>query len=155
MDYEEVVNSLRQCLDIKNPEDSDDFEENDNQRVKANFLTPDGVPLPGISEVDSAFGRIEALRCYLEAQLGMERFIQAYNYLLVFFMQNPPENDDDNQQLHKMIGNRHSKYITLIYQMIVCEDACYKPQDFFSSIAYIYNYPNQKKSNSIIYIYYL
>ena len=86
MDYEEVVNSLRQCLDIKNPEDSDDFEENDNQRVKANFLTPDGVPLPGISEVDSAFGRIEALRCYLEAQLGMERFIQAYNYLLVFFM---------------------------------------------------------------------
>ena len=83
MDYEEVVKSLRECLEEKNPEESEDFEEDSNQRVKANFLTPEGVPLPGVSEADSAFSRIEALRCYLEAQLGMDRFMQAYNYLLV------------------------------------------------------------------------
>ena len=83
--YEEMVKSLRQCLEEKNPEDSDEFEEDANQRVKANFLTPEGVPLPGVSEVDSAYGRIEALRCYLENQLGMEKFMQAYNYLSVIF----------------------------------------------------------------------
>ena len=81
--YEEVVHSLRQCLEDKHPEDSEDFEEDTSQRVKANFLTPEGVPLPGISEVDSAYGRIEALRCYLETMLGMEKFMQAYAYLSV------------------------------------------------------------------------
>jgi NIMA (never in mitosis gene a)-related kinase len=84
--YEEVVKSLRQCLEEKQNEDSEDFEEDPGQRVKANFLTPEGVPLPGVSDVDSAFGRIEALRCYLENQLGMELFMQAYGYLSVIFI---------------------------------------------------------------------
>lgn len=119
--YEEVVKSLRQCLEEKNPEDSDDFEEDANQRVKANFLTPEGGQLPGVCDSDSAFGRIEALRCYLENQLGMERFMQAYNYLL-----EPPNDDEDNQQLHEILGPRQSKYIALIHQMIVCEDAYYR-----------------------------
>ena len=83
--YEEVVKSLRECLEDRNPEDSEVFEEDANQRVVANFLTPEGVPLPGVSDIDSAFSRIEALRCYLESQLGMEKFMQAYNSLSVRF----------------------------------------------------------------------
>jgi len=49
-------------------------------------LTPDGVPLPGITDEDSAFTRIEALRIYLEKQLSIEVFIQAYQYLYVIYM---------------------------------------------------------------------
>lgn len=81
--YEDVVKSLRQCLEEKEPDEDEDFEEDANQRVKANFLTPEGAQLPGVCDVDSAFGRIEALRCYLENQLSIERFMQAYNYLQV------------------------------------------------------------------------
>ena len=84
--YEEVVKSIRQCLEQKGNEESDDFDEEPHQRAKANFLTPEGVPLPGVSDIDSAFGRIEALRCYLESMLGMEKFMQAYSYLSVFFI---------------------------------------------------------------------
>jgi hypothetical protein len=81
--YEEVVKSLRECLEERNPEEDEDFAEDESQRVKANFLTPEGAQLPGVCEIDSAFGRIEALRCYLESQLGIDRFIQAYAYLQV------------------------------------------------------------------------
>ena len=39
--------------------------------------------MPGISEKDSISYRIEALRFYLENQLGDESFIKAYQYLQV------------------------------------------------------------------------
>ena len=86
-EYEEVVKSLRQCLEEKkNESDELVFEENEEQRVKATFLTPEGAPLPGVSDEDSAFCRIELLRCYIENNLGIEKFIQAYTYLSVRFI---------------------------------------------------------------------
>jgi NIMA (never in mitosis gene a)-related kinase 1/4/5 len=124
-DYEQVMVSLKKCLEENNSEDSD-FEENSNQRVSSKFLTPEGIPLPGVSDSDSAFCRIEALRCYLETQLGFEKFMQAYNYLSLVSGQEPPEIDDENSELQEIIGPDHSKFIILIYQMIVCEDAYYK-----------------------------
>ena len=84
--YEEVVESMKKCLEQREGEDSEDFAEEPNQRVKATFLTPEGVPLPGVSEQDSAFTRIEALRCYLESMLGLDKFMQAYSYLSVRVM---------------------------------------------------------------------
>jgi NIMA (never in mitosis gene a)-related kinase 1/4/5 len=83
LEYEEVVKSLRQCLEENKNQVDESFEEDEDQRVKANFLTPEGVPLPGVSDTDSAFCRIEALRCYLENNLGIEKFMQAYTYLSV------------------------------------------------------------------------
>ena len=84
LEYEEIVNSLRQCLGgERNEEEEESFVEEENQRVKASFLTPEGAPLPGISDEDSAFCRIESLRCYLEGQLGIQKFMQAYSYLSV------------------------------------------------------------------------
>lgn len=85
IEYEEYVNELKQCLEEKK-EDDDYFEENEDQRVKANFLTPDGCPLPGVNDEDSAFCRIELLRCYLEQQMGIDRFIRAYAFLTVRVM---------------------------------------------------------------------
>lgn len=118
--YEEVVKSLRQVLEPTQTEEEECFEESESQRVRANFLTPEGVPLPGISDGDSAFARIETLRCYLEAQLGISKFMQAYEYLA-----SPPPDDEENQQLHDIIGSNNIKYIALIYQLIVCEDSYY------------------------------
>jgi len=116
--YEDIINCLREGLEINHNEEEESFEE--NQPAKANFLTPEGVPLPGISENDSAFARIETLRCYLESRIGMSRFIQAYEYL-----SNPPPEDEENQQLHEIVGAENVKFIPLIYQMIVCEDSYY------------------------------
>ena len=118
--YDEVVKSMKQCLEPKSGEEDEDFEEPENQRVKSHFLTPEGNPLPGVSEIDSAFGRIEALRCYLELQITLERFVEAYAYLT-----DPPEDDEENEQLHNILGERNIKFIPLIYQLIVCEDSYY------------------------------
>lgn len=84
IEYEEYVNELRQCLGEGKKEDDDYFEEKEEERVKANFLTPDGRPLPGVNEEDSAFCRIELLRCYLEQQLGIQNFLRAYSFLSVW-----------------------------------------------------------------------
>lgn len=72
--------------------DKNDFEEDDNQRVYASFLNQ--LSLPGVDNKDSIGFRIEALRVYLEKQLGDEIFIKAYKYLL-----DPPIEDDNNAEL--------------------------------------------------------
>ena len=48
------------------------------------FLTPDGKNLPGVSEKDTITYRIEALRVFLEDQMGEDTFYQAYKYLMVY-----------------------------------------------------------------------
>jgi len=105
---------------VEQSEPEEDFEEPENQRVKAKFLTPEGNPLPGVSTLDSAFGRIEALRCYLESKLSLERFLQAYNYLI-----DPPEDSEESMELMSILEKHNMKYIPLINQLIVCEDVYY------------------------------
>lgn len=59
--------------------DDDDFEEPADKRVVPNFLQN----LPGVSATDSMGYRIEALRVFLEGQLGDIPFIAAYKHLIV------------------------------------------------------------------------
>ena len=119
--YGEVVQSIRSCLEPSNGREDDDyFEEAEDQRVKAHFLTPERTPVPGVTSEDSAFGRIEALRCYLENMIGLDRFIEAYAYLM-----NPPEEDEDNEQVRDILGKNNVKYMPLICQLIVCEESYY------------------------------
>jgi hypothetical protein len=61
--------------------DSDDenFEETPEQRAFPNFLQN----LPGVTASDSMGYRIEALRVYLEQQLGDQPFVNAYKHLIV------------------------------------------------------------------------
>ena len=49
----------------------------------ARFLRPDGAELvlPGVSERDTISYRIEALKVYLELQIGDVTLIETYNYL--------------------------------------------------------------------------
>jgi NIMA (never in mitosis gene a)-related kinase len=98
-------------------EDDDNFEEDEGQRVRACFLTVDKTPLPGVTEADSIFYRIEALRSYLEEKLGLEAMMRAYQYL-----QDPPADDDSNAELSTFLEPRKLKFVPLIYQLIVCED---------------------------------
>ena len=82
--YAELLNSLKDCLDKKNRKpDSDNEEEQEDQRVYAKFLRPDGkeLVLPGVSEKDSIAYRIEALREYLENTIGDNVLLKAYQYL--------------------------------------------------------------------------
>lgn len=120
-EYGEVIQSLRQCLQPGNAQEEPFFEEDESQRVKAHFLTPEGASLPGTCSLDSAFSRIEALHCYLENILGFDKFMEAYTYLC-----DPPDDDADNDYLQQLLGTLNIKYIPLIYQMIVCEDSYYR-----------------------------
>jgi hypothetical protein len=47
------------------------------------FLTPEGKRLPGLSDKDTIGYRIEALRLYLEQELGADSFINVYRTLQV------------------------------------------------------------------------
>lgn len=115
---------MKDCLEKKKRNnDDEDFQEEENQRVYAKFLRPDGkeLHLPGVSEKDSIAYRIEALKVFLESALGDMAFIEAYQYL--------QENEDFNgknesNDLQKILG-KNIKYLTLIYQLIVCEDSYY------------------------------
>ena len=46
-------------------------------------MTPEGKKLPGLSDKDTIGYRIEALRLYLEQQLGEDVFISIYKTLQV------------------------------------------------------------------------
>ena len=63
--------------------------------------------------------RIEALRVYLEGQLGEEAFIAAYQHL------NNLENDEDENAIENIVGAKKMKFVPLIHHLIVCEDSYY------------------------------
>ena len=54
-----------------------------NHYITNSFLTPEGKRLPGLSDKDTIGYRIEALRLYLEQQLGEDIFINIYKALQV------------------------------------------------------------------------
>lgn len=103
--------------DDMKPDDTDqDFEEEGDQRTIQKFL----LDLPGVTAQDSQSYRIEALRVYLENELGDIPFIAAYKHL-----QNVSTNEDVTDSLEGIIEESKMKYITLIHQLIVCEDTYY------------------------------
>ena len=117
-DYNEVIiQSLQDCLNRKPGSDDSYFEEKPEDRVYERFLTPDG-PLPGIGGRDSIYARIEALRMYLEQQLGIEEFREAYTCMM-------DSDDVDSEVLQRILGPKKLKYVSVIAQMIVCEEECY------------------------------
>lgn len=76
--------------------------------------------LPGVEASDSMGYRIEALRVYLETQLGDTVFISAYQHLV-----NLPQNDDDDNVIEGVVGPKKMKFVPLIHHLIVCEDSYY------------------------------
>ena len=85
-------------------------------RVSPEFLKN----LPGVQASDSMGYRIEALRVYLETQLGEEPFITVYQHLA-----NMGNEDDTNNIIDSMIPVKKMKFLPLIHQLINCEDSYY------------------------------
>lgn len=108
---------------IKGDEDQDDgsssdddlHEEPHDMRVYPEFLKN----LPGVEASDSMAYRIEALRLYLETQLGDNIFISAYQHLINL------QNDDDDNVIEGIVGQKKMKFVPLIHHLIVCEDSYY------------------------------
>lgn len=71
------------------------YEEPINERTIQKFLQD----LPGVQATDSQTYRIEALRVYLEDNLGETTFIAAYKHYI-----NVSEHDDDFGKLMFLIG---------------------------------------------------
>ena len=71
-------------VDAVQSDDDDDpiIEDPPEKRVVSNFLQN----LPGVTASDSMAYRIEALRVYLENQIGDELFLAAYKHLNVTFI---------------------------------------------------------------------
>ena len=97
--------------------DDEDFEEPPDQRAILHVLST----IPGISATDSRSYRIEALRVHLENQLGDQAFIEAYRHLVNL----SSEDDQPTDELEQILGPKKMKFVTLITQLIVCEDAYY------------------------------
>jgi NIMA (never in mitosis gene a)-related kinase 1/4/5 len=102
--------------DVSDSSDEDQLhEEPPDMRVYPEFLKN----LPGVQASDSMGYRIEALRVYLETQLGDQIFIGAYQHLV-----NLENDDDDNTE--SIIGPKKMKFVPLIHHLIVCEDSYYQ-----------------------------
>ena len=98
--------------------DDSDFEEPPEQRAILTILST----LPGITATDSRSYRIEALRVHLENQLGDGPFVQAYRYMV----NHTADDDTPNDELEAILGDKKMKFVPLITQLIVCEDAYYE-----------------------------
>ncbi|KAL4511939.1 hypothetical protein ABPG72_012784 [Tetrahymena utriculariae] len=119
-------NQKKQFNNTQQSDSDEDFEEPEDQRVKCEFLGVDGIQIPGMSEKDSIFNRIEALKVYLERNLGENLFIQIYQEIQLQD-QNLSETDQ-TKRINSILNADQQKFIPLIYQMIFCEDSYYTNQ---------------------------
>jgi hypothetical protein len=78
-----------------------------------------GVLLPNVSDEDSLYYRIEALRVYLEKQLGADTFLQAYRFLKA--MEDQEDSDESSEQLTAILKDKLG-YLSLLNQLLFCED---------------------------------
>jgi len=93
------------------------------------FLRPDGkvLDLP-VGERDSLSYRIEALKVYLEQEIGLDSFLSVYWYL-----NNSVQNEalPEKQRSHPVthldssVAPESIKFLPLVHQLIVCEDRCF------------------------------
>lgn len=92
----------------------------DNEKLKFNFR---GKTLHlNATDAKSTFARIEALRVFLEENLGTERFIEAYQHLngsSLFGNKNDVAKDDGG--LESILGKYNIDYLPLLKQLIVSE----------------------------------
>jgi len=99
-------------------------------RLQPFSLNGQPVDLP-VSSQDSLSYRIEALRVFLEQEIGLEAFLCLHRYL------NDRAADPasvvsaapSDHQLESLVPAKAIEYLPLVTQLIVCEDAC------FSSVA--------------------
>jgi len=134
---EQLISTLRAVLDLGGGPEPDDVcprrqqpPQSREARGSPLFLRPDGheVVLP-VGERDSLSYRIEALRVYLEQELGLDDFLYMYRYL------NESARPDETtlggerggQPLESRVARKAISFLPLVHQLIVCEDECFAP----------------------------
>ena len=68
--------------------------------------------VPGICEKDTVGSKIEAIRAYLQEQIG-DDFYKVYGLI-------KEEKDEDYQSAKTILGQHKVKFIPLVVQLIVC-----------------------------------
>ncbi|CAK73768.1 unnamed protein product (macronuclear) [Paramecium tetraurelia] len=118
--YKFLIKDMRKCLDKKQSKEEEESIIVDNFKIVPQFLNHQKqFQVPGTSERDTIGYKIEALRYYLEQQMGLDSFMRAYQTL---------ENSQESEQLkqaNQLLNQEQRKYIPLIIQLIVCEDSYY------------------------------
>ncbi|CAK93188.1 unnamed protein product (macronuclear) [Paramecium tetraurelia] len=118
--YKFLIKDMRKCLDKKQSKEEEESIIVDNFKIVPQFLNQQKqFQVPGTSERDTIGYKIEALRYYLEQQMGLDSFMKAYQTL---------ENSQESEQLkqaNQQLNLELRKYIPLIIQLIVCEDSYY------------------------------
>ncbi|CAD8064491.1 unnamed protein product [Paramecium primaurelia] len=118
--YKFLIKDMRKCLDKKQSKEEEESIIVDNFKIVPQFLNQQKqFQVPGTSERDTIGYKIEALRYYLEQQMGLDSFMRAYQTL---------ENSQESEQLkqaNQLLNQEQRKYIPLIIQLIVCEDSYY------------------------------
>lgn len=66
--------------------------------------------------------RIEALRVYLENNLGEEPFVMAYKHFASL------RDDEEEPNIEGIIGAKKMKFVPLIHHLIICEDSFYSAE---------------------------
>lgn len=90
------------------------------------FWRPDGraVDLP-VGDQDSLTYRIEALRVFLEGELGLDAFLRLHRYLNATVQQDEERDEGGGKSLASMVPPEALEFLPLVHQLIVCEDECY------------------------------
>ena len=86
--------------------------------------------LPNVSAADPLGHRIESLRLFLEHSLGDDRFIAVYRILDAVDDLTGVEADDGQLKAYSMLSKDQHKYVPVIMQLIVCEQAFMRRANF-------------------------
>lgn len=96
-------------------------EEDEDEEVGVFFFGEKELKLPSVTNRDSLSYRIEAIRQFIEEGLGLDKFIEIYNFVTD---DSDDVNDvDANRRIHEILSTPDElSYYKLIQQLVVCEE---------------------------------
>ena len=115
--YGLLLRDMKRCIKGESEEESKEssWKEREEEKVVPKYLNMEKVP--GVRQQDTVGSKIEALRMYLEDQIG-DDFYRVYELV-------KDERDEDYETVKAMLGPVRTKFIPLVVQLIVCEDNYY------------------------------
>ena len=112
------------------PTSSDEDQEEEESQEKKEESNPPGVfifsgkelKLPMVTDNDSLHYRIEALRQFIEQNLGLDKFIQVYNFITIE-SDNMTEEEGGSKVKEILKDENDLQYYPLIQQLVFCEES--------------------------------
>ncbi|CAK9096126.1 unnamed protein product [Durusdinium trenchii] len=123
----ELIRTLEEGLGCKLSMITKEESEPTDEGSRPCFLHPGGeeIKLP-VTETDSLPYRIEALRLYLEKELGIMEFLLAYKHLAESAKSDAVAAKELKAiDVHSFLSSKAISFLPLVTQLIVCEDSFY------------------------------